>query len=131
MSMNKTVAGWLKVLVLFLDEAAALLLLIVVFRFFGIRISLSIAIILALLVGALAFLIHIAVIPSFRKRPVTGTEGMIGAEGNVVELLNPFGAITVKGEYWRALSVEDTIAVHEKVEIVGLEGLTVKVKRKK
>lgn len=129
--MNKTVAGWLKVLVLFLDEAAALLLLIVVFRFFGIRISLSIAIILALLVGALAFLIHIAVIPSFRKRPVTGTEGMIGAEGNVVELLNPFGAITVKGEYWRALSVEDTIAVHEKVEIVGLEGLTVKVKRKK
>jgi len=130
-SMNKTVAGWLKVLVLFLDEAAALLLLIVVFRFFGIRISLSIAIILALLVGALAFLIHIAVIPSFRKRPVTGTEGMIGAEGNVVELLNPFGAITVKGEYWRALSVEDTIAVHEKVEIVGLEGLTVKVKRKK
>ena len=131
MSMNKTVAGWLKVLVLFLDEAAALLLLIVVFRFFGIRISLSIAIILALLVGALAFLIHIAVIPSFRKRPVTGTEGMIGAEGNVVELLNPFGAITVKGEYWRALSVEDTIAIDEKVEIVGLEGLTVKVKRKK
>lgn len=129
--MNKTVAGWLKVLVLFLDEAAALLLLIVVFRFFGIRISLSIAIILALLVGALAFLIHIAVIPSFRKRPVTGTEGMIGAEGNVVEPLNPFGAITVKGEYWRALSVEDTIAIDEKVEIVGLEGLTVKVKRKK
>jgi membrane-bound serine protease (ClpP class) len=131
MSMRKTVVGWFKVLVLFLDEAAALVLLIVVFRFYGIRISLSIIVILALMVGTLAFILHIAVIPSFRKRPVTGPEGMIGAEGKVVEPLTPFGAITVKGEYWRALSVEDTIAVDEKVEIVGLDGLTVNVKRKK
>ncbi len=50
---------------------------------------------------------------------------MIGLEGKAIEPLMPNGLISVKGEYWKAKSVG------ENVEIVGLDGLTLRVKRKK
>jgi len=46
-----------------------------------------------------------------------------------VEPLTPVGAVMVKGEYWRAESVDDNIGADENVEIVRLEGLVLKVKR--
>ena len=55
---------------------------------------------------------------------------MIGVEGRVLEPLIPIGLILVNGEYWNAKSVNDTIEVDGNVEIVGVEGLTLKVKRK-
>jgi membrane-bound serine protease (ClpP class) len=70
------------------------------------------------------------VIPSFHRKQVTGREGMIGEQGKVVKPLTPVGFITIKGEYWSAKSVDDSIEVDEDVEIVGLEGLTLRVKRK-
>ena len=45
---------------------------------------------------------------------------MVGAQGRVVELLNPVGTI----------SVDDNIDVDENVEIVGVDGLTLRVKRR-
>jgi membrane-bound serine protease (ClpP class) len=84
----------------------------------------------AVLAGALIFMIHKVVIPDFRRRPVTGREGMIGTQGRVVKTLSPIGTIIVGGEYWRAKSVNGSIEVGENVEIVGLNGLTLKVKRK-
>lgn len=128
--IKRTVADWLKVLLLLLDEGAALLLVILVLRFSGIRVPLSVTIVIALLVGTLVFITHMVVIPSFRKKPLTGLEGMIGAQGRVVKPLTPVGTVTVKGEYWRAKSVDANIEVGESVEIVGLDGLTLKVKRK-
>ena len=127
---RRTIADWGKVLVLLLDEAAVLLLVIVALRFFDIAIPLPIMIVLALILGILIFIIHVAVISSFHKRTVTGSEGMVGTQGRVVELLKPVGAIFVEGERWKAISVDDTIAVDENVEIVGVEGLTLRVKRK-
>ena len=128
--IKRTATDWGKVLVLLLDEAGVVLLTIVVLRFFGIRIPLPIAIAIGLLVGIFVFIIHVAVIPSFHRRIVTGSEGMIGAQATVVKPLNPVGAVTVKGEYWKARAVEEHIEVGEDVEIVGFEGLTLKVKRK-
>jgi len=59
----------------------------------------------------------------------TGLEGLIGERGKVVEPLTPFGTIIVKGEYWKANSLDDNIQFDENIEIVGNEGLTLKVKR--
>jgi len=126
---GKTVRDWLKVLVLLLDEAVVLLLVILVLRFLGIRIPLAITIVVVLLLGTFVFMIHKAVIPSFHLRPVSGSEGMIGSHGKVVTPLTPVGAIAVKGERWKAKSVDDNIDVDENVEIVGLDGLMLKVKR--
>ncbi|MFC1954175.1 NfeD family protein [Chloroflexota bacterium] len=129
--IKRTITDWGKVLVLLLDEAAVVVLVIVVLQFFGIRIPLPVKIVTGLVLGTLVFIIHVAVIPTFRRRIVTGSEGMLGAQGRVVEALNPVGAIIVKGERWRAVSVDDNIEVDENVEVVGLEGLTLKVKREK
>ena len=127
--IKRTLGDWLKVLVLLLDEAAVVALVILVLRFFGIQIPLPITIVIALMVGAFVFVIHIAVIPSFHRKQVTGREGMIGLQGRVVEPLTPIGVIIVVGEHWKAKSVEKNIEVDEDVEIVGIDGLTLRVVR--
>ena len=55
---------------------------------------------------------------------------MIGLKGEVVEPLAPVGVIKVKGEYWKAKSVDEGIAAGEGVEISGINGLTLEVRRK-
>ena len=128
--IKKKLTDWGKVLVLLLDEAAVVLLVIAVLHFFRIVIPLPVTIVLALVLGVFVFVIHVTVIPSFHRRIVTGSEGMLGVQGRVVKPLNPVGAIVIKGEHWRAKSVEDSIEVDDNVEIVGLDGLTLNVKKK-
>ena len=128
--MKSTIKDWLKVLVLLLDEAAAVALVFLVLWWLGIEIPLLIMIPVALLLGALIFVIHRAVIPTFHKKQVTGAEGLIGLEGEVIKPLTPVGVVRVKGEYWKAKSVDENIAVGEEVEILKLNGLTLTVKRK-
>ena len=128
--MKSTIKDWLKVLVLLLDEAAAVALVFLVLWILRIEIPLPITVVLALLLGALVFVIHKAVIPTFHKKQVTGAEGLIGLEGEVIKPLTPEGVVRVKGEYWKAKSVGENIAVGEEIEILKLNGLTLTVKRK-
>ena len=128
--MKSTIKDWLKVLILLLDEAAAVGLVLLVLWGLRIEIPLPIAVVAALLLGALVFVIHRAIIPSFHKKKVTGSEGMIGLEGEVIEPLTPVGVIQIGGEYWKAKSVGENIPVGEEVEILGLSGLTLIVKPK-
>ena len=125
---RRTISDWGKVLVLLLDEAAVLVLVVLGLQFFEIRIPLQIMIPIAILLGVLVFIIHVAVIPSFHRKQVAGREGMIGAQGNVVAPLTPVGTITLMGEYWKARTIDGHVEVDENVEVVGLEGLTLKVK---
>jgi len=118
------------VLVLLLDEAAALVLVLLVMRFFKIGISLPVAIVIALPLGIFAFITHKVIIPSFHKKQVTGSEGMIGLQAEAIEALTPVGVVRVTGEYWKAKSVGGDIMAGEDVEILGLNGLVLEVKRK-
>ncbi len=128
--IKRAVADWLKIIIFLLDDAAALLLIILLLRFLKIQIPLPIVIIVAIIIGAFVFIIHKAIIPDFRRRPVTGQEGMIGLEGRVIKTLTPVGTVIVRGEYWRAKSVNGNIGVDESVEIVGVDGLTLNVRHK-
>ncbi len=125
-----TLKDWGKVLILMLDEAVVIVVILLILHFAGIQITLSIKIGAGIIFVLFVFIRHVAVIPSFHKKVVTGREGMIGELGKVVKSLTPVGVITVKGEYWSAKSVDDSIEADENVEIVGLEGLTLRVKRK-
>ena len=129
-TIKRTLTDWSKILVLLLDEAAIVLLVVVALHFFRIAIPLPVAIVLALVIGAFIFIIHAAVIPSFHKRITTGQEGMLGTQGKVVKPLNPVGTIVIEGEHWKAKSIENNIEVDADVEIVGLDRLTLSVKRK-
>ncbi len=129
--MKRSIKDWGIVLVLLLDEAVAVVLVLLVFRFLGIQIPLPIIIVIALLLGAFVFITHKVIIPSFHKKKITGSEGMIGLKGEVIEPLTPVGVIRVGDEYWKAKSVDEDIATGEEVEILGLNGLTLTVRLKK
>ncbi len=128
--MKRTITDWLKVLLLLLDEAAALLLAVWVLHLLKIQFPLPITIILGLLAGILIFIIHKAIIPSFHRHIITGSEGMIGRQARVVKPLTPVGTVAIDGEHWRAKSIDDNIDTDENVEIVELDQLTLKVKRR-
>ena len=128
--IRRSAKDWLKVLVLLLDEVAALVIVILVLRFFEIKLPLPVIVIVALIAGTLIFIVHKAIIPSFHKKQVTGREGMLGLQGTVVESLTPIGTVTVQGECWRAKSAEGNIEVDEEVEVIGIDRLTLKVQRK-
>ena len=125
-----TIKDWLIVLIALLDEVAVLVLIFVVLWLFGVKVPLWVIIAAVLLLAPLAFIIHKAIIPSLHKRKTTGSEGMMGLEGEVVEPLTPSGVVKVNGEYWKAKSVDEDIATGEKVEVTGLNRLTLEVRRK-
>ena len=64
-----------------------------------------------------------------RKKPVTGTNTLIGAVGGVRRDLTPNGTIAIRGEYWDAHSVEGTIRLGERVRVQGIDGRTLLVRR--
>ncbi|MBA7606208.1 hypothetical protein ES703_13356 [subsurface metagenome] len=134
MMSNKSKKGiikdWLIVLVLLLDDVAALVLVFLVLWFFRVSIPLWSMIVLGLLLGTSAFIIQKVVVPSFHRKQVTGSEGMIGLEGEVVEPLKPLGVVRVEGEYWKAKSVDGDIASGKAVEILKLNRLVLEVRRK-
>jgi membrane-bound ClpP family serine protease len=127
---KRTLKDWLKILVLLLDEAIVVVLIIVVLRFAGIQIPLPILIFIGVLLGILVIVMHIKVVPTFRKKPVTGLEEMIGARGIVAEPLTPVGMVMVRGECWRAESICGNIRAGVEVEVVGVERLKLSVKRR-
>ena len=128
--MKGTLKDWLKVFILLLDEVAVVVLVLLALWFFKISIPLWVAIVVALLLGTLAFIIPKVVIPSFHMKQVTGSEGMIGLEGEVVEPLAPSGVVYVEGEYWKAKCVGERIPAGESVEVLGLNKLVLEVRRK-
>ena len=119
----------LKILVFLLDDVAVIALVIIILRFFNVQIPLPITIFIGLLIGTLIFLIHVAVIPSFHLKQVTGREGMIGLQCRAVKPLTPTGVVLIKGEYWKAKCIDGNIEVNENIEVVRVEGLTLIVKR--
>jgi len=120
---------WSKVLLLMLDEAIIIAIILLILFFVGIEITLPIKIGAGVLFFIFVFVRHIAVIPSFHRKQVTGREGMIGEHGRVVKPLTPIGVVSTHGEYWNARSVDADIEVDEDVEIVGIDGLMLGVKR--
>jgi len=128
--LRGAVTDWGKVLIMLLDEAAVVVLVVLGLNFLKVNIPLSLAIPGAVLLGIFVIVVHIAVIPSFHRRQVTGREGMIGAQGTVAEPLAPVGTVTLLGERWKATSIDGRIEAGEDVEVVGVEGLTLKVKHK-
>lgn len=63
----------------------------------------------------------------FRKTQ-TGAEGMIGQTGEAKSRIAPHGKVFVAGEYWDADS-DEVIEEGEKIKVVALNGLNVKVSK--
>ncbi|MET0500512.1 MAG: NfeD family protein, partial [Candidatus Binatia bacterium] len=79
---------------------------------------------LASFVLAISFLVY----RSQKSKPTLGLDGMLGEIGDVRAKLNPAGKVFVRGELWNA-EADGEIDKGEKVEIVGYQGLNLKVRR--
>ncbi len=64
------------------------------------------------------------------RRSVSGAEGLVGADGTALTPLSPEGKVLVQGESWKALSLDGDILEGARVEVVAVEGLTLKVRKK-
>jgi membrane-bound serine protease (ClpP class) len=122
--------AWLMVLASLLDDAALLVLLFLALWYFHVKITWEIILAVVLVVAIFFVIMHRAVVPALRRRKVTGAEGMIGQTGLVTQTLRPQGTIKIKDEYWEAISPEGDIPAGGKVEVVGINGLVLEVKRK-
>lgn len=65
---------------------------------------------------------------AYVRKPVAGTRGMIGEKGSAMSRIAPRGRVFVHGEIWDALS-EEIIEEGEQVEVTGIQGLTLQVRR--
>ena len=76
--------------------------------------------------AALLLLVLAALLRS-RKRPVvTGSEALIGAEGEIVSWQGGHGRVRVKGEIWLARS-DASLTAGSRVKVVGRDGLVLRV----
>lgn len=84
----------------------------------------------AALVTALFFVITFKLAyQAYKRKPVTGVEGLRGLEGVARTDINPDGGmVIVHGEYWSAYS-DEQIEKGEKVIIEDIKGLKLKVKK--
>ncbi len=92
---------------------------------------LSLAVILpATLITALFFVFTVGLAyRAFRRRPLTGVEGLIGLEGVAKTEITPQGGtVLVHGEWWSAYS-DELIPKDSAVAVEAIKGLKIKVKR--
>jgi membrane-bound serine protease (ClpP class) len=79
--------------------------------------------------GSFVLIVSYLVFRSQKSKPTMGYEGLVGEVGEVRAKLSPSGKVFVHGEYWNA-QAEDEIAVGEKVEVIGYDGMSLKVRRR-
>ncbi|MEO0115365.1 MAG: nodulation protein NfeD, partial [candidate division WOR-3 bacterium] len=86
--------------------------------------------VVAVVVTALFFILIVGLgIKAHLRRPTTGKEGLIGEIGVAQDNLNPLGVIMVQGELWSAESVSGEVKKGEKVKVLQVEGMTLKVSK--
>jgi membrane-bound serine protease (ClpP class) len=96
------------------------------------RVSLPLVILVALIIG-ISFAIIVGFALRAMKKPViTGQEGMRGQTGIARTDINPTGQVQSGAELWTAVLAEGQgrIRKGENVEVVKVEGLTLKVKKR-
>jgi membrane-bound serine protease (ClpP class) len=92
---------------------------------------LSIWLILTMVAVTTAFFAWIVAsgVRALSKRVKSGAEGLAGRKGVAKTALAKEGIVLVEGEDWNAYAEEGEIPAGEKVEVVAVEGLKVKVRR--
>jgi membrane-bound serine protease (ClpP class) len=92
-----------------------------------VRVSWSVIVPATLLTaGFFAFVMGLAW-QTYKSRPTTGKEALVGERGRVSARIDPVGGVSVHGELWRARA-EEPIEAGTEVVVVGVDGLTLTVR---
>jgi membrane-bound serine protease (ClpP class) len=79
-------------------------------------------------VAAFMLLVGTLVFRAQRRRVLEGREGMVGERGEARSALAPRGTVRVRGEVWTAVA-DDPVAAGEPIEVLAVDGLTLRVRR--
>lgn len=90
--------------------------------------SLIMAVPFIVTVGGFFIIVTILAYRSQITRPRGGADSMIDETGTVKKMIDKEGLVFVHGEYWQAVS-DETIEAEEKIKVIGMEGLILKVKK--
>ncbi len=83
----------------------------------------------AVIVTALFFVITFTLaFKAWKRKPVTGAEGIVGLEGIARTDIKDDGMVYVRGEIWSAFS-DELIRAGEKIKVEAVSGLRLKVKK--
>lgn len=83
----------------------------------------------SVLVTALFFIFAIGMaLRAQRRKPTTGLKGIIGEIGVARTKISAKGKVFVHGEIWNATS-EEVIRKGEKIRVIGIEGLTLRIQK--
>ena len=129
--MRKAWRNALKLFALLADEIVVGVFLLIILPGIGVNVPLIPSL------GVLGFLIFKDVVAVkflwevFDKRVEVGPEALIGAEGVVVEDLDPYGLVKVKNELWSAECFNGRAKKGEKVVVVDVRGTRLIVKTSK
>jgi membrane-bound serine protease (ClpP class) len=93
------------------------------------QVSLSAIAAVALVTGLFFAFGVTKVIQARRRQPVTGSEGLVGQLAEARTPLEPRGTVFLKGELWQAESLEGPVEKGERVEVVGMTGFRLHVRR--
>ncbi|MCS7187260.1 MAG: nodulation protein NfeD [Armatimonadetes bacterium] len=83
-----------------------------------------------LITGGLMVAALIAIVRGQKRETVVGQEWIVGQVGEARTDLTPTGTVFVGGTWWTAEAVEGEIKAGERIEVVAIEGLRLKVRRK-
>jgi len=94
------------------------------------RISLAIIVPAALITALFFTLTFRLAYKALKRKPVTGSEGLVGLEGKAVEpITTDGGMVSLHGELWSAFSDND-IEKGKGIVVIAVSGLKLKVKKK-
>lgn len=93
------------------------------------KISISLIIGVGLFTLLFFLLLLSLVVKIHRKKVTTGREGLIDEVGYARTALNPEGSVFVRGELWRAISIDGNIKKDEKIRVVKMEHFKLFVKK--
>jgi len=83
----------------------------------------------AVLLTTLFFLFAIGMgIKAQRRKPVTGSEGIVGETGKAITALNPEGQVRVHGEIWKAVTESGSIKQGTTVTVQRVDNLRLTVR---
>lgn len=94
------------------------------------KVSLRTLIGAGVMMGGLIIAVVVAIVRAQKRKPEAGKEWLIGKFGEARTDLSPVGTVFIGGTWWTAEAVDGNIKVGEQVEVIAVEGLQLKVRRK-
>jgi membrane-bound serine protease (ClpP class) len=96
------------------------------------RVSWSVILPVVLFTAAFFLFLVYMTVRAMKKKPTTGTSGLVGETAEVKSAISPTkpGSVFIHGEFWDAIA-DEKIKIGEEVEVTEVKGMRLIVKRKR